>query len=132
MNCLDTNALIDYLEGEPAIAAYLEASQQPYFAPTIALHEVFVGAARLQGVAGVDSAREDLDWLEPVPLTVDSAAEAARIDAELHSDGTPIGALDTLIAGVVRETGGTIVTADSHFDQVDDLATVNYRELDDG
>ncbi|WP_255198501.1 type II toxin-antitoxin system VapC family toxin [Halorarius litoreus] len=129
MNCLDTNALIDYLEGEPAIAAYLEISQQPYFAPTIALHEVFVGAARLQGADGVDSAREDLDWLEPLPLTVDGAAEAARIDAELHSDGTPIGALDTLIAGVVREAGGTIVTADSHFDQVDDLATVNYREF---
>ncbi|WP_255516637.1 hypothetical protein [Haloferax sp. KTX1] len=52
MNCLDTNALIDYLEGEPEIATFLETSQQPYFAPTVALHEILVGAARLRGAEG--------------------------------------------------------------------------------
>lgn len=128
MNCLDTNALIDYLEGEQAIAEFLEESQQPYFAPTVALHEVFVGGARLRGSDGVESTRDGLDWLESIPLTIDGAAEAAKIDAELHANGTPIGALDTLIAGVVREAEGTLVTADSHFDHVDGLVTINYRE----
>lgn len=61
------------------------------------------------------------DLVEPFDLTVDVAADAARIEVELHGDGRPIGAMDTLIAGVVRESGGTLVTADSHFEDVRDF-----------
>ncbi len=61
-------------------------------------------------------------------LNVDGAAEAARIDAELHDAGEPIGALDTLVAGVVREAGGIVVTHDDHFERVDDRDVVRYDE----
>lgn len=69
--------------------------------------------------------------MEPLPLTFDGAAEAAEIDAELHADGAPIGALDTLIAGFAREAGATLVTADDHFDRVDGLVTIDYRAAED-
>jgi predicted nucleic acid-binding protein len=128
MNCLDTNALIDYLHGEEAIANFLEESEQrPLFAPTVALHKVFVGGARLRGKVGVEDARDDLDWVEPLELSVDGAAEAALISAELHDEGDDIGPMDTLIAGMVRDTGGTIVTADDHFERVDGLDVRQYR-----
>jgi len=128
MNCLDTNALIDYLHGNEEIGAFLDDhAQLPIFAPTIVLHEVFVGAARVRGREGVGAVREDLDWLEPLKLTVDAAAEAAVINTELSESGTPIGTVDTLIAGIVRECGARLVTADSDFDAVDGLSVHYYR-----
>ena len=127
MHCLDASALIDYLHGVPEIGDFIRDHQrEPLFAPTIALHETFVGAARTRGDAGVERARDDLDWVEPVALSVGAAAEAARIDAELHDSGTAIGSLDTLIAGVVRDAGGSIVTRDDHFERVDGLTVVRY------
>lgn len=129
MNCLDSSAVIDYLEGETAIGEYLEARErEPFFAPTVVLQDVFVGAARLNGSEGVRQVREDLAWVEPLPLTVDGAAEAAIVDAELRNDGTPIGPMDATIAGVVREVGGTLITSDEDFEQVPDLDIARYRE----
>lgn len=128
MNCLDTNAVIDYLHGNEAIADYLaDHADIPQFAPTVVLHEVFTGAARLRGPDGVAQARRDLAWLEPLELTAAGAAEAALVRAELQAAGEPIGSLDTLIAGVVRECGGTLITADDHFDRVDGLGVEYYR-----
>jgi predicted nucleic acid-binding protein len=131
MHCLDTNALLDYLDGVESIGAYLEAGQRPYFSPTIVLYEVFVGAARLRGETGVTDVRSDLEWVRPLPLTVDGAAEAALVDTELWTAGSPIGAMDTLIAGIVREAGATLVTSDRHFRRVDALDVVDYRENDE-
>jgi predicted nucleic acid-binding protein len=39
--------------------------------------------------------------------------------------------MDTLIAGVAREAGADLVTADTHFERVDDVTVVNYRETRD-
>ncbi|WP_207591695.1 PIN domain-containing protein [Halomontanus rarus] len=122
MNCLDTNVLIDYLEGDEDVGEFVQAHErEPMFAPTAALYETFIGAVRTRGEEGLERARSDLDWVEPLEVTVDGVAEAARIDGELHDAGEPIGALDTLIAGVVRDAGGTVVTRDDHFERVDGL-----------
>lgn len=127
MLCLDTSALIDYLEGRDSIGEFIRAQKQaPMFAPTVVLHEVFVGAARLRGEPGLEQARADLEWVEPLALTAGGAAETARVDAELHERGEPIGPLDTLIAGIVREAGGTIVTGDAHFERVAGLSVEHY------
>lgn len=129
MRCLDTDALVDYLHGVEAVGEFVRAHDgEPLFAPTVALYEVFVGAVRLRGDAGLEDVQADLDWVEPISLSTRGAAEAARIDAELHERGEPIGALDTLIAGVVRDAGGTVVTNDEHFDRVDGLDVERYDE----
>jgi predicted nucleic acid-binding protein len=41
-----------------------------------------------------------LDLLKVAPLSNSEASEAAQIRAELEKKGTPIGAIDYLIAGV--------------------------------
>lgn len=129
MLCLDANALIDYLHGEEGIGKFVtDHETEPLFAPTIALHETFIGAVRARGEAGLEDVQDDLGWVEPIQVTVDGAAEAARIDAELHAGGEPIGALDTLIAGVVRDVDGTVVTRDDHFERVADLDVVRYDQ----
>lgn len=127
MHCLDASALVDYLHGVDDVGVFIEEhGAEPLFAPTVALHETFVAAVRTRGAQGLEQAQEDLDWIEPMPLSVDGAAEAARVDAELHAAGRPIGALDTLIAGVIRAAGGTVVTRDPHFDRVEGLDVIQY------
>ena len=127
MKCLDSSALVDYLHGAGGMAAFLDANEGvPLCATTVSLHEVFVGAARLDGVAGVTDAREDLRWVQPLELSADGAAEAAVVRAELRESGTPIGAMDALIAGMARHVGATVVTRDDHFDAVEGLDVETY------
>lgn len=91
------------------------------------LHEAFVGAARADGADGVRSVRQDLDWIEPVAFTVDAAAEAAALEAELRERGASIGPMDAVTAGAVRDVGGTLITADDRFERVPGLAVETYR-----
>lgn len=129
--CPDTNFLIDYLDAErPAsedVKALLEAnSDREYRIPSVAFFEVLRGGARLRGTTGVADLVEQLSWADHLPLTPRSAREAALIDGELEQSGQKINLGDVLIAGTVREAGGTIVTRDSHFEHVDDLDVKIY------
>lgn len=127
MIAFDTSFLLDYLDGEPAAADYLdEHEQKPFFAPTLALFEVYRGAARTGGREHVDRAVSSLDWVEPLPLDDPAAREAALIEAELLDAGEPVNLGDTLIAGVCRHRGARVVTRDGHFERVDDLDVDSY------
>lgn len=127
MIVFDTSFLLDYLDGVEATSEYLNANtDKPFFAPSLVLFEVYRGAARTDGREGVDRVAAGLDWLEPLPLDEPAAREAAVIEAELLDSGTPINLGDTLIAGVCRHNGGRLITRDSHFDRVQDLAVERY------
>jgi predicted nucleic acid-binding protein len=127
MIALDTSFLLDYLDGAAAAADYLGANaDKPFFAPSLALFEVYRGAARADGRAGMDRAASGLDWVDPLPLTEPAAREAAVVEAELLDAGDRINLGDTLIAGVCRHNGARIVTHDEHFDRVADLETIDY------
>lgn len=79
LNCLDTSVIVDYLHGVDEVGVYVRAHEsEPLFAPTISLQETFVGAVRTGGAEGLEQVRTDLDWIEPIDLTVDAAAEAAK------------------------------------------------------
>jgi tRNA(fMet)-specific endonuclease VapC len=54
-----------------------------------------------------------LDLLKVAPFSNSEASEAAQIRAELEKKGTPIGAIDYLIAGVARCHDWTLVTGNS-------------------
>lgn len=131
MYCPDTNFLIDYLdEDRPAsedAKAFLEANpDREYRIPSVAFFEVLRGGARLRGAAGVADLIEQLDWADHLPLTPPAAREAALVDGELEQSGQKINLGDVLIAGTVREASGTIVTRDSHFENVDGLDVKRY------
>ncbi|KYH24895.1 hypothetical protein HAPAU_29870 [Halalkalicoccus paucihalophilus] len=61
-----------------------------------------------------------LDWVEALLGTTAAVREAALTEAELLDQGAPINAVDMLIAGVVREADGTIVTHDGDFEPIDE------------
>lgn len=131
MYCPDTNFLIDYLDEDRSASedakALLEANpDREYRIPSIAFFEVLRGGARLRGAAGVADLIEQLSWADHLPLTPLAAREAALIDGELERSGQKINLGDVLIAGTVRKAGGTIVTRDNHFENVDSLDVATY------
>lgn len=131
MLCPDTSFLLDYLdEDRPAAAdakAFLDARRdREYRIPSVALFEVLRGGARLRGPAGVADLVEQLGWAAHLPLTPAASREAALVDGEAASAGTEINLGDALIAGTVREAGGTVLTRDDHFERVEDLDVETY------
>lgn len=64
---------------------------------------------------------ESIAWVEVVPFDQGAALEAAQIRDELRRNGSQIPTQDVMIAGVVRDAGGTLVTRDDDFTVVDRL-----------
>lgn len=127
MLAFDTSFLLDYLDGEDATAEFLAAHEdKPFHAPTLALFEVYRGAARVGEPEQMERAVSALSWVDPLPLTDATAREAAAIESELRNDGMPINLGDVLIAGVCRHNGARVVTRDDDFDHVDGLNVVRY------
>lgn len=84
------------------------------------------GGARIRGPRGVADLIEQLAWVDHLPLTDPDARQAALVDGELAGEGQEINLGNVLIAGPVREAGGTVFTSDTHFDRVNGLDVVNY------
>lgn len=125
MKALDTSVLIEYLRSDNRYhdhtADVIESYTGTWYAPTPVIWEALRYAAQTQRHKGVETTVAALDWLVPLPLSIDVVQEAACIEAELLDEGTPINPLDMLIAGVIREAGAVLVTRDSDFNHVDDL-----------
>ncbi|WP_244605262.1 PIN domain-containing protein [Halorussus halobius] len=117
----------DYLDGDDDAEAFLDAhADRPFFAPTLALFEVYRGAARTGGREQVERVADGLDWLEPLPLTDATVREAALVEAELLDAGDRINLGDVLVAGICRHDGANVVTRDHHFDRVENLDALAY------
>lgn len=128
MHCLDSSFLINYLNGHPDAQAYLEDPDRPagaFYTPSHVLFELYDGLGESTDRT-LDEFDEAIDWVTPIPFTAASAREAIQIKGELQADGNAINLKDVLIAGTVREVGGTIVTRDSHFEHVAGLPADTY------
>lgn len=127
MIAFDTTFLLDYLDGDDDAEAFLgEHPDKPFFAPSLAMFEVYRGAARTGGREQVGRVADGLDWVEPLPVTDAAVREAALVEAELLDTGNRINLGDVLIAGICRHNGASIVTRDDHFDRVEDLDALAY------
>jgi predicted nucleic acid-binding protein len=123
---LDTAFLLDYLDGVPATRAFLESHEQQFTAPSVALFEVYRGAARTGGREALTRVNTVLEWIDPLVLDDATAREAAVIESELLDAGQRINLGDVLIAGICRHHGASIVTRDADFDRVEELDTLSY------
>ncbi len=131
MNCLESSFIIDFLDPqkehhEEAVKWMEENRNQPLATTTICAFEVLRGAAR------TDQDKEHVeDFLKALRIPgfeFESAVKAAEIDAELHSQGSPLSARDTLIASQARRFDYTLVTRDDDFEDVPGLRIVLYNE----
>lgn len=115
---------------EDAVQFYERHQFEEYSTSTVVGFELLGGLVdRGQGDA-LDELRRDLDWVDFVAFSMEDAVEAARLEAELESKGHKIKISDTLIAAAARQRGETLVAADGHFEHVDGLDYVNFRESD--
>lgn len=127
MDCADTSLLIDLLDPEAdhheAADAWYADHDGPLFAPAFVKWEVYRGADDRLG-----DVRTTLEDVVTLDLTEAAAAEAAQIEHETRADGEQLSAPDCLVAGIVREAGGMLITRDSDFGVVDDLDCGWYVE----
>ena len=109
---LDTDTVIYFFKGKGAVAQRLLATPPAEVSITaISLFELQLGVAKS---GSPDRLRTQLDTLLRVvrvlPFGEEEAQVAAQVRARLEALGTPIGPLDTLIAGTALRHGATLVT----------------------
>lgn len=129
MYVLDTNTLIYYFKGQGQVAQNLVAvSPQDIVISTIVLFELQVGIAKSNSPEKrTQQLQQLLSRVNLVSFDRDAALAAATIRAQLEQQGTPIGPLDVLIAGVAVSRQATIVTRNvGEFSRVIGLSIVNW------
>jgi predicted nucleic acid-binding protein len=114
---LDTSYLIDLIYADDAIS----------------LHEEIGGRAVTATVCVYELAKfveSDLDALfetkEVLPFSRSDAAAAGAVYRELHDTGDLLGEMDTVISGIARNRGLTLVTRDGDFGRVAGLEVRYY------
>jgi predicted nucleic acid-binding protein len=125
---VDASFLVDYARGEDAAIAYLAAhDEEEIGASTTVLSEIYRGLMITQDMTQ-EEAMAKYEWVEPIPFTDETAAEAAEIYVELRADGEMINKSDIYIAATARSLGVALVVSDSHFAAIEDLEVETYGE----
>lgn len=134
MLVFDETLLGDYLDGTPAAERFLRDREDDIWAvPSVALSHTSMAA--LHGNVGGDPARirrAVTTSMRVLDVTVRTAEEAARLQADLLERGVPADHPDALIAASAREHGATFATADRHFwlDDVEEVLSVARYDPD--
>lgn len=129
---LDTSIWIDLLRRRNAgiVARFSDAAlrQVPMVVSALVMHELETGLI-LAGSS--DRRRVQLATLLAQSTVIDFASEDSRVSgalrARLRVAGTPIGEIDTLIAGQALARGWTVVTGNvRHFGRVEGLPIIDW------
>jgi tRNA(fMet)-specific endonuclease VapC len=126
---LDTNTLIYFFRGDGRVAERLLATSPAAIGvPALVVYELETGIAKSSDPA---KRRGQLDQLLEVvavlPFGLEEAKAAARLRAQLELAGTPIGPMDTLIAGTAVAHRGVLVTRNvREFGRVPGLAVEDW------
>lgn len=112
MFVLDTNTLIYFFKGQGRVAErMLGTSPRDIRIPAVVVYELELGIARSSQPR---KRRGQLDAMLSavtiLPLDGVAARHAAELRASLDAAGTPIGPMDTLIAGTAIAAQGVLVT----------------------
>lgn len=129
MFALDTNTLIYFFKGVGNVPDRLLATAPSLIGiPTIVAYEMETGIAKAK-----DSAKRRrqfnalVDATATLPFDQNAARQAAGIRAQLEQAGTPIGPLDTLIAGIALSHGAILVTHNTkEFSRVPELQITDW------
>ncbi|MEN0064316.1 MAG: type II toxin-antitoxin system VapC family toxin [Myxococcota bacterium] len=123
---IDTNAWSDLMRGAPAVTRIVRAAHRVLMS-AIVVGELEYGFRR---GAWMETNLERLDRFLANPhvrflfVTRTTSDRFGRILSALRAKGTPIPTNDVWIAAHALETGGTLVTRDKHFEQVDGLPLI--------
>lgn len=122
---LDTNAYCQCDIGNEAILTLLEEASS-YFLPSIVYGELYYGFRHGQHF---EKNMQHLEkfiaqfHVEVIDVTTDVAKKYGDIYASLRQKGRPIPTNDIWIAACCMEVGGTLITVDDHFKEVEQIQT---------
>ena len=129
MLALDTNTLVYYFKGIGNVAQHLKVTPpREVGIPSVVLYELEVGIAKSTAPRKRRQSLANLLRLVRI-LSFDeaSARAAAGIRTRLETAGTPIGPLDTLIAGTALRHSATLVTHNTmEFSRVPGLQVIDW------
>ena len=123
--CLDTEFIAEYLRknGEARDKIQEFRHRGIRLATTaISAFEIYYIPFKFGGKQSLERTNNFLMSIQVIPITFKSARNAARIQAELASRGTPIGIGDTLIAGAALTEGIPVLTRNvKHYERVAEI-----------
>ena len=126
---LDTNTLIYFFKGHGQVAGNLLATPPAEVTiPAVVVYEIETGIAKSTDPdKRKGQLAELLDAVTVLPFDIDSARRAARLRARLERQGTPIGPMDTLIAGTALAHNATLVTHNTaEFQRIPELQVADW------
>jgi tRNA(fMet)-specific endonuclease VapC len=126
---LDTNTLIYFFKGRGEVARNLLATAPAdVMIPAVVVYEIETGIAKSTDPnTRREQLAELLDTVTVLPFDVDAARKAAGIRARLERQGTPIGPMDTLIAGTALAYNTTLVTHNTaEFQSIPELQLADW------
>ena len=121
---LDTNIYCDYAEGVPDVVETMAQHGEFLFLPSIVLGELSYGFMKGKRQPFHErKLRQVINRLEIDIINVnpDIARKYGMIFLSLERKGTKIPINDVWIAACTMEVGGTLLTRDKHFTQVDQI-----------
>jgi len=120
---LDTNVIIAMFAGEAAVKGNLAVADE-VFVSSIVIGELCYGAQK-SGRAKANLARIDEFAANNVVLgcDTDTARRYGEIKNALRAKGRPIPENDIWIAAIALQHDLTLVTRDTHFDEIENLRT---------
>ena len=129
MFAIDTNSLIYFFKGMGRVADRLLATAPVEIGiPTVVLYELEVGIAKSSSPTKRRAQLQNLlRCVYLLPFDRSAAESSARVRAGLEQAGTPIGPMDTLIAGTALAAGAVLVSHNvQEFRRVPGLQVVDW------
>lgn len=130
MILLDTSVIIHFLKGDARIEAGIRNTARTELAlPSIVVYELEYGTLR----SGVPERRRrqlerGLAHIRLVPFDANAAIVAAGIRVQVERQGSTIGPLDLLIAGIAVSRGATLATNNvGEFSRIAGLRVLDWR-----
>jgi len=118
---LDTNIVIALFAEDTAVIDRIRDAEG-VFIPSVVLGELFFGAYKSEHVGDNVARISELALASSVlPCDAATGQRYGRIKTELQTKGRPIPENDIWIAVIARQHDLTLVSRDTHFDEVEDL-----------
>ncbi len=121
---LDSNAYSEFMRGNRQVRELVRAAEEVLLSAVVVGEQLFgfrQGQRFEQNLAELRSFLES-PYVSFIPVGPVTADRYSRIMASLKAKGRPIPTNDVWIAAHAIETGADLLSADTHFEQVDGIA----------
>ena len=125
--CLDTNAVIEFLEGDEALVQLIRKGHEELLLSSVVVGELLFGARNsAQADTNLERYRRFVYHCRVTPIDEDTAEVYATVRKELRSGGFKIPDNDIWIAASAMQHDAVVVTRDRHFSHVEGVTTRSW------